>query len=428
MASQVTKRPLLALLGLGSWIQGFRCFPWMAVNFFLKDGLNVAPSTLQILQNSANLPMVGKPLYGVVSDAVYISGQHRLPYIAIGALLQAVSWLMIVLLPASLITIPTLSFFLLLGNLGASIGEVANDAIVAEASTFGSSGQLQSFVWISASIAGVFGNLFGGIAVDALSPKAMFFIYGIFLIIQFFVMVSVPEKDLNLPLKSPSKTGIGSQLSELLMVLQKPEIKYSIVWFSASYAVIPILTGTMFFYQTQHLKLDSSVLGLSKVFGQAAMLLWSIAYNRWFKMVPARKLISAIQGTIAVFMVSDALFIKGFYRNLGISDSVYVVVFSGMLEVLCLFKVLPFSVLMARMCPPGCEGSLMAFLMSALAFSTIISGYLGVALASLMGVSANDFTGLPLGILLQATCTLVPLCWSSWIPHETDIKKQKKAE
>ncbi|KAK1273956.1 putative folate-biopterin transporter 7 [Acorus gramineus] len=429
MASQVTKRPLLGLLGLVSWIQGFRCFPWMAVNFFLKDGLNVAPSTLQILQNSANLPMVGKPLYGVVSDAVYISGEHRLPYIAIGALLQAVSWLMIVLLPASLITIPTLSFFLLLGNLGASIGEVANDAIVAEASTSsGSSGQLQSFVWISASIAGVFGNLFGGIAVDALSPKTMFFIYGIFLIIQFFVTVFVREKDLNLPLQSPSKIGIGSQLSELLMVLQKPEIKNSIVWFSASYAVIPILTGTMFFYQTQHLKLDSSVLGLSKVFGQAAMLLWSIAYNRWFKMVPARKLISVIQGTIAVFMVSDALFIKGFYRNLGISDSVYVVVFSGMLEVLFLFKVLPFSVLIARLCPLGCEGSLMAFLMSALAFSTIISGYLGVALASLMGVSANDFSGLPLGILIQATCTLVPLFWSSWIPHEADVKKQRKAE
>lgn len=35
-------------------------------------------------QNAANLPMVAKPLYGVVSDAFYIQGQHRLPYIALG--------------------------------------------------------------------------------------------------------------------------------------------------------------------------------------------------------------------------------------------------------------------------------------------------------------------------------------------------------
>jgi len=72
------------ILVLGFWVQGFRCLPWMAINFFVKDGLNVDPSTLQLLQNSANLPMVGKPLYGVVSDAVYIFGQHRIPYIAIG--------------------------------------------------------------------------------------------------------------------------------------------------------------------------------------------------------------------------------------------------------------------------------------------------------------------------------------------------------
>lgn len=76
--------PVRKLLGLGFWVQGFRCFPWMAVNFFLKDGLNVDPSTLQLLQNSANLPMVAKPLYGIISDAVYIGGQHRIPYIAIG--------------------------------------------------------------------------------------------------------------------------------------------------------------------------------------------------------------------------------------------------------------------------------------------------------------------------------------------------------
>lgn len=72
------------VLGLGYWVQGFRCFPWLVVSFYLKDGLNVDPSILQILQSSANLPMVGKPLYGLVSDSVYISGQHRVPYIALG--------------------------------------------------------------------------------------------------------------------------------------------------------------------------------------------------------------------------------------------------------------------------------------------------------------------------------------------------------
>ncbi|XP_042490404.1 probable folate-biopterin transporter 7 [Macadamia integrifolia] len=424
--------PLRPLLGFGFFVQGFRGFAWMAVTFFLKDGLNVDPSTLQLLQNSANLPMVGKPLYGILSDAVYLRGQHRIPYIAIGVLLQAVSWFVIALLPLSNVSIITISIFLLLGNFGASIVEVANDALVAETGKQGSSpkksqssssGELQSFVWMAASIGGILGNLLGGITVESFSAQAMFLAFGLLLTIQFFITASVHENSLNLP-RNSSNFGIQKQFKELSLALQKPEIAYSLAWFASSYAIIPVLTGTMFFYQTQHLRLDSSVLGLSKVFGQAAMLLWSMIYNKRLKLIPPRKLISSVQATMAVFMLSDVLFVKGIYRNLGVPDSVYVVVFSGLLEVLFQFKVLPFSVLMAQLCPPGCEGSLMAFLMSAIALTTIVSGYLGVVLASYVGVSGDDLEGLPRGILIQAACTLIPLFWSSWIP--SDVKSQQK--
>ncbi|TYH34322.1 hypothetical protein ES332_D13G121000v1 [Gossypium tomentosum] len=410
------------LLGVGYWVQGFRCFPWMAVNFFLKDSVKVDSSTLQILQNSVNLPMVGKPIYGVVSDAVYISGQHRVPYIAIGAFLQAMSWLTIVILSQSNISIVTLSLYLLLSNLGASVAEVANDAIVAEMgksenSQSASSGELQSFVWMASSVGGVLGNLLGGAAIDRFSPQSMFIFFGLLLVLQFLITISVPERSLNLP-KSPSNVGIRKQLSELSAALQKPEIAYSIAWFAASYAIIPALTGTMFFYQTQYLKIDAAVLGISKVFGQVVTLLWGIIYNRSLKSVQPRKLIETIQATMAVFMISDVLFVKGIYRQMGVPDSIYIVVFSGVLEVLFFFKILPFSILIAQLCPRGCEGSLMAFVMSAVALAFIVSGYLGVALASYLGVTGNDFSGLPLSLLIQAVCTFLPLFSSSWIPDQ----------
>jgi|UniRef100_A0A2N9GBM8 folate/biopterin transporter len=431
------ENPTRKILGFGYWVQGFRCFPWMAVIFFLKDGINVDPATLQLLQNSSNLPMVAKPLYGVVSDAVYIAAQHRIPYIAIGALLQAVSWLAIAILSPSSISIFSITLFLLLSNLGASIAEVANDAIVAEvgkqptssskSSQSSSSGELQSYVWMASSAGGVLGNLLGGIVIDRTSPQTMFLFFGLLLALQFFITITVRESSLNLP-KSKPNAGIRKQLSELAVVLRKPEIAYSITWFAASYAIIPALTGTMFFYQTQHLKIESSVLGISKVFGQAAMLLWSIVYNRQLKSVPPRKLISAIQALMAVFMISDVLFVKGFYRNMGVPDSLYVVIFSGFLEVLFFFKILPFSVLIAQFCPPGCEGSLMAFVMSAIALAFIVSGYLGVALASYIGVTGDNFSGLPLGLLIQAVCTVLPIYWSSCIPDDVKAKSRRKKE
>lgn len=326
-----------------------------------------------------------------------------------------------------------MTLFLLLSNLGASIAEVANDAIVAEAgkqltssrsSQTQSSGELQSFVWMASSAGGVLGNLLGGLVIDRLSPQKMFFLYGLLLSLQFFITITVRESSLNLP-KSSSAVGIRKQLSELIVALKKPEIAYSVTWFAASYAIIPTLTGSMFFYQTQYLKIESSVLGISKVFGQAAMLLWSIIYDRCLKLVPSRKVISAIQAMIAVFMVSDALFVKGIYRSMGMPDSVYVVIFSGLLEVLFFIKILPFSILLARLCPPGCEGSLMAFVMSAIALAFIVSGYLGVALSSYIGVTGNNFSGFPLALLIQAICTLLPVYWSSYIPDNDEKSKNE---
>nr|DAD24975.1 TPA_asm: hypothetical protein HUJ06_026439 [Nelumbo nucifera] len=347
--------------------------------------------------------------------------------------LEAVSWLAIALLPSSSISVFTVTLLLLLSNLGAAIVEVANDALVAEAgkqpkstnkSRSSSSGELQSFVWTAASVGGILGNLIGGLSIDRFSPQTMFLGFGIILIIQLLRTLAIRESSLNLP-KNSSNNGIRKQLSVLLVALRKPEIAYAIAWFAASHAVIPVLTGTMFFYQIEHLKLDSSVLGLSKVFGQVAMLLWSIIYNRQLKSVRPRKLISAVQVTLAVFMLSDVLFVKGFYREMGVPDSLYVVIFSGLLEVLFIFKVLPFSVLMAQLCPPGCEGSLMAFVMSAIALAFIISGYLGVALVTYVGISDQDFSALPKGILIQTAFTLLPLFWNSWIPDDVKVQKKK---
>ncbi|KAG6605166.1 putative folate-biopterin transporter 7, partial [Cucurbita argyrosperma subsp. sororia] len=383
--------PIRKVLGLGYWVQGFRCFPWMAVNFFLKDGLNVDPSTLQLLQNSANLPMVAKPLYGILSDAVYISGQHRIPYIAIGAFLQAVSWIPIAIMSPSSISVLTISIYLLLSNLGASIAEVANDAIVAEAgkqsissknSGKSSSGELQAFVWVASSAGGILGNLLGGVAIDRFSPQGMFLFFGILLSLQFFLTIIVHERSLNLPRSSTN-----------------PE----------------------------HLKIESSVLGISKVLGQAALLLWGVIYNRHLKSVPSRKLISSIQVSMAVFMISDMLFVKGVYRDMGVPDFVYVVLFSGLSEVLLFFKILPFSVLIPQFCPPGCEGSLMAFVMSAIALAFIVSGCLGVALSSYVGVTASNFSGLPHGLIIQAICTLLPLSCSWCIPDDVKAKDKGNA-
>ena len=252
------------------------------------------------------------------------------------AILQALSWVAIATLSSSSISISTMTFYLLLSNLGASVAEVANDAIVAEISKqhtslkkekSSSSGELQSFVWMASSLGGVMGNLIGGVAIELFGARAMFLAFAALLTIQFLLTVLVDERSLNLP-KNQTVGRIKEQFAKLASALSKPEIAYSIGWFVASYAMVPVLTGTMFFYQTQALGIDSSVLGISKVFGQVGMLLWSVVYDKSLKSASPRKVITAIQATTAVFIISDVLFVNKFYQQMGIPDSLYVIVFT----------------------------------------------------------------------------------------------------
>jgi hypothetical protein len=38
---------------------------------------------MQFLISTAMLPMIAKPVYGLISDSVYIRGAHRVPYLII---------------------------------------------------------------------------------------------------------------------------------------------------------------------------------------------------------------------------------------------------------------------------------------------------------------------------------------------------------
>lgn len=216
----------------------------------------------------------------------------------------------------------------------------------------------------------------------------------------------------------PAPLGMRGQFSMLSEVLRKPEVYRPLVWFLSSYAVIPGLGSSMFFYQTQHLGLDSSVVGLVKVVGQAGLFAGSILYNRNLKKVPLRKLFGGIQVLLALCMLSDILLVNRVNLQLGIPDGTFVLGASAFVEALAQFKILPFMVLLAHLCPPGSEGSVFAFFMSAQCLACTMSAYLGVGLASYLHISSNSFNELPLGIIIQASFALLPVLWINFIPEE----------
>ncbi|KAJ4785507.1 Major facilitator superfamily protein [Rhynchospora pubera] len=186
------------LCGLGYCVQGFRCFPWLGLNFHLAQGIGLSPGALQLVQNFSNLPLVAKPLFGVISDAVYIGGAHRLPYISIGVCLQLVSWGTLALIPPTANTFPTQMACIILSNVGASVTEVATDALVTEFSRAAETGELQSYAFIALSAGSLLGNLSGGYALlYTHDPKLLFMTFSFFLAQQLSLALSTKERTIE---------------------------------------------------------------------------------------------------------------------------------------------------------------------------------------------------------------------------------------
>jgi hypothetical protein len=217
--------------------------------------------------------------------------------------------------------------------------------------------------------------------------------------------------------RSSLSVNLRKQFLNLMTAVCEERIFYPLAWIMTSFAVVPILSGSMFCFQTQYLKLDSSIIGLSKVMGQVMVVSLTVLYNRYLKQIPLRRLVCGVQILYAFALLSEVILVKQVNLMLGIPNEIYVLCFSALAEAIAQFKVLPFSVLLSSLCSPGCEGSLFAFFTSGLVLSAIVSGVFGVGLSTLIGLSAGDYSNLPLGIVLQSLAALLPLAWISFVPE-----------
>lgn len=421
--SQMGIQYMAILCGVGYWVQGFRCFPWLGLNFHMANGMNMHPSTLQLVQYFGILPMVAKPIFGILSDAVYIGGAHRIPYVSLGVLLQVLAWGQLALTSAASEALPALMACVLLSNVGASITEVAKDALVAEYGQKNRMPGLQSYAFMASAAGGILGNLIGGyFLLKTQQPKLMFLAFSALLALQLVVTSATREESLGLAqssnysvVREPITELFRKQYSDLMVAVTDESIARPLIWVVMSILAVPVLSGSIFCYQTQCLNLDPSVIGMSKVIGQLLLLSLTVFYNWFGKRIPMRKLIGIVQITYAASLLLDLVLVKQLNLKLGISNEWFALCFSGLAEAIAVFKLLPFHVLFASLAPSGFEGSLMSFLASALCFSSVFSGVLGVSLATFLGITPGNYSSLHIGILIQFVAALLPLGWLSYV-------------
>ncbi|XP_064935872.1 probable folate-biopterin transporter 4 isoform X1 [Musa acuminata AAA Group] len=473
--------PFLWLVTLVYFTQGFRSFVWTAVSYQMKDILKLSPSASQFVVSVAHSPWSIKPIYGILSDCIPISGRRRLPYLVISTILSLFPWLILGLANSLRSSRDSLTAFLTLQNLGSAMADVVVDAMIAEAvrselAEF--AGDLQSLSWSAMALGGIFGSMLGGYTLSHLTIDTIFLLFSVLPAIQLLSCALVKETPLqleslqhykneeNLEFKedardykrkdTPTRTSdtsrrrknnhkyhkrklnLKSEISEkqpgplvarydislrstivsLAKAFKQPIILRPMAWFFLSNVAVPNLSTVMFYYQTEVLNLEASFLGTARVIGWSGLMLGTYLYTRYLKRKKLRHVLMYAHIGLAIVSLLDIMLVSKLHNQLAIPDKYIVLWGSAFGDAIKQFKLMPFLIISGQLCPPGIEGTLFALFMSINNLGATLGSFLGAGLASLLNISSESFDNLIFGVAVQLLATLLPITFLFLIPKE----------
>merc|ERR1719247_3272435 len=107
--------------------------------------------------------------------------------------------------------------------------------------------------------------------------------------------------------------------------------------------------------------------------------------------------------------VTQLLLVTGANRALGIDDHLFVLGDSALLAAVGEVCWMPVLVYAAQVCPENIEATLFAALMSILNSGGFTGRFLGAKMTDALGVTSEDFSNLPLLVLICVALTPLPL-------------------
>jgi len=424
----VPRAELLAIVVV-YFVQGALGLARLALSFFLKDDLGLSPGDLSFVTSTMMLPWMIKPVYGFISDSMPLFGYRRRSYLALSGLLGAGAWGALGLLPLD--SARPVCALLVVSSVGTACADVVIDSIVVERSRDSTAlaGSLQSTCWIAASSGGIAAALLSGRLVEAVGPHNVFLLTAIFPLVAMGTSFLIEER--QLAASSTSRSGLAGQLrqqaGELWGAVRSPAIFWPAV-FIFCWNATPYPEGAMFFFQTERLGLSADFLGNVALVAAVAKLCGVTLYNTILKDKPLDKVFLWGSLLATLLGLTQLLLVTGANRTLGIDDHLFVLGDSALLAAVGEVCWMPVLVYAAQVCPENIEATLFATLMSILNSGGFTGRFLGAKLTDALGVTSQDFTHLPLLVLICVVLTPLPLVFLPTVRKSLEGKAKRDEE
>ncbi|MCO5557668.1 hypothetical protein L7F22_011237 [Adiantum nelumboides] len=121
----------------------------------------------------------------------------------------------------------------------------------------------------------------------------------------------------------------------------------------------------------------------------------------------------------ALMGLSDTIIVNRWNLRVGIPDHAFVIGDETLTDVIWRLQLIPFLVLSARLCPPGVEGTVFAFLMSVSNFGATCASWNGAFLLHQLNVRREDYSSLWLAVVIRSLLRLMPVLFLFLLPLGT---------
>jgi hypothetical protein len=182
--------------------------------------------------------------------------------------------------------------------------------------------------------------------------------------------------------------------------------------------ILPSLGSALFYFEVNILGFQPELFGKLGLFSSISSLFGIVLYNQKLKSIPIRTIfkwtciLKTLVGIFPLILVTHA------NRIIDVPDICIAVIDDIVLSILYQISFIPILVLAAQKCPTGLEGILYATIISGNNLSINIGRLLGGLLTQMADITANNFTNLPLLIILTNLSGLIPLMFLHFIPDK----------
>lgn len=392
----------------------------VGTEYYMKDVQKVQPSEAQVYAGITSIPWIVKPLWGILTDVVPISGYQRRPYFLFAGSLGIVSMLFLSLHPGLHIALALLS--LTAASASVAIADVTVDACVAQKSGLHHSlaADMQSLCSLSSSIGALVGFSLSGIFVHLIGPQGVFGLLTLPAGLVFLVGILLKEQRVSTFAYEQIKQNLVNAGKAMWKTLKCPDVWRPCLYMYLSFSLSLNIFEGMFYWVTDSAAgpmFSKQIFGYIMAIGSVGSLLGTILYQYGLKDYPFRDLLFWVQILSCLSGMLDLALVLRWNLKLGVPDFIFVVVDASVSQMIGRLKWMPLLVLSSKLCPAGIEGTFFALLMSIDNAGLLTSSWLGGLLLRVLKVTRTEFDNMWLAVLIRNVLRFTPLFLLFLVPR-----------